>query len=127
MAYPDFEKQNGLVPVIAQDSSTGDVLMLAYMNRQAYERTITTGFAHYYSRERRRLWKKGEESGNVQQVIEMRIDCDADALLLKVTQTGAACHEGYRSCFFRRLTDGEFAVADQRIADPKQLYGDKTK
>lgn len=127
MAYPDFEKQNGLVPVIAQDSSTGDVLMLAYMNRQAYERTITTGFAHYYSRERRRLWKKGEESGNVQQVIEMRMDCDADALLLKVTQTGAACHEGYRSCFFRKLTDGEFAVADQRIADPKQLYGDKTK
>ena len=95
---------NGLIPAVAQDAETGQVLMLAYMNREALARTQETGFAHYYSRSRQRLWKKGEESGHVQRVREIRYDCDGDALLLAVEQTDAACHTGNRSCFFRPVT-----------------------
>ena len=95
---------NGLIPAIAQDAESGEVLMLAYMNREALARTRETGFAHYYSRSRQRLWKKGEESGHVQRVREIRYDCDGDALLLAVEQTDAACHTGNRSCFYRRVT-----------------------
>jgi len=94
---------NGLIPAVAQDAETGQVLMLAYMDREALARTQETGFAHYYSRSRQRLWKKGEESGHVQRVREIRYDCDGDALLLTVEQTGAACHTGNRSCFYRRV------------------------
>lgn len=94
---------NGLVPVVAQDATSGEVLMVAFATREALLATIETGFAHYYSRSRGRLWKKGETSGNVQRVIEVRADCDLDAILYRVEQTGFACHEGYRSCFFRRL------------------------
>src|SRR4051812_120663 len=103
----DFDKAGGLVPAIAQDADTGLVLMLAWMNREAFEETVRTRRACYYSRSRARLWRKGEESGNVQEVREVLVDCDADTVLLKVKQVGgAACHEGYASCFFRTL-DGE--------------------
>ena len=104
---PDFAKGDGLLPAIAQDAATGEVLMLAYMNHESYDETLTTGRAVYFSRSRNKLWRKGEESGNVQQVREIFVDCDADTILLKVHQIGgAACHEGYASCFFRQVTPG---------------------
>jgi len=122
----DFEKAGGLVPAIAQDADTGEVLMLAWMNREAFEETLRTGRAVYYSRSRGRLWRKGEESGHVQEVREVYVDCDADTVLLKVKQLGgAACHEGYRSCFFRRVAGGELAVVGERVFDPAQVYGGK--
>jgi phosphoribosyl-AMP cyclohydrolase len=119
----DFDKAGGLVPAIAQDAGTGQVLMLAWMNREAYEETVRTGQACYYSRSRGKLWRKGEESGNVQLVREVYIDCDADTILLKVEQRGgAACHEGYASCFFRRVAGDRIEVVGERIFDPKQVY-----
>ncbi len=125
---PDFEKGNGLVPVIVQDSKTKDVLMLAYMNREAWDVTIATKKAHYFSRSRGRLWQKGEESGNVQIVKEIRLDCDRDTVLLFVEQKGgAACHKGYRSCFFRRVgINGhilEEEVCEPKIFEPEEVYG----
>src|SRR5215510_10177072 len=102
----DFDKAGGLLPAIAQDEATGQVLMLAWMNREAYEETLRSGKAVYFSRSRNKLWRKGEESGNQQEVREVFLDCDADTILLKVHQVGgAACHEGYASCFFRQVTD----------------------
>ncbi|MFM8189628.1 MAG: phosphoribosyl-AMP cyclohydrolase, partial [Pirellula sp.] len=102
---PDFSKgSQGLLPAIAQDAKTRTVLMMAWMNQQAYEETLKTGLATYFSRSRNKLWRKGEESGHRQHVLEIRIDCDADCILLIVDQTGAACHEGYASCFFRKNT-----------------------
>lgn len=119
----DFEKQGGLVPAIAQDYRTGEVLMLAYMNQAAFSETIRTGNACYYSRSRHKLWRKGEESGHVQRVHEIRIDCDADTVLLKVEQVGgAACHEGYHSCFFRKLDGGDVTIDKERVFDPKEVY-----
>ena len=101
---PDFEKMNGLVPAVVQDWQTREVLMVAFMNQEAWERTLATGYAHYYSRSRRALWKKGETSGHFQEVQEVRIDCDEDAVLLKVNQVeGTACHTGNRSCFYRTV------------------------
>ncbi len=119
----DFEKSAGLVPAIAQDAETGEVLMLAWMNRDAFEETIRTERAVYFSRSRNRLWRKGEESGNVQEVKEIFVDCDNDTILLKVQQIGeAACHEGYKSCFFRRLDGDELTTIGERVFDPKQVY-----
>ena len=119
----DFEKTGGLVPAIAQDHVTGDVLMMAYMNREAFEETVRTKRAVYFSRSRNKLWRKGEESGNVQEVKEIFVDCDNDTILLKVHQIGAAaCHEGYKSCFFRRLDGSELTVIGERVFDPKQVY-----
>lgn len=119
----DFEKAGGLVPAVAQDADTGQVLMLAWMNREAFEETVRTGRAVYYSRSRGRLWRKGEESGHVQQVKGVFVDCDADTVLLKVTQVGgAACHEGYASCFFRELRGGELHVVAEKVFDPKAVY-----
>ena len=119
----DFDKAGGLVPAIAQDADTGQVLMLAWMNREAYEETLRTGRACYYSRSRGRLWRKGEESGHVQEVREVLLDCDADTILLRVRQIGgAACHEGYASCFFRRVEGDQLRVIGQRVFDPKQVY-----
>src|SRR5665213_4388206 len=107
----NFKKLGGIVPVIAQDHETRDVLMLAYMNREAFDETLRTRRVCYFSRSRNRLWRKGEESGNVQELKAMYFDCDADTLLVSVNQIGgAACHEGYRSCFFRRI-DGDDAVS----------------
>jgi phosphoribosyl-AMP cyclohydrolase len=121
---PDFQKSD-LLPVIAQDEQTGDVLMLAYMNEEAYAETLKTGRVCYYSRSRDRLWRKGEESGNVQEVQSIFFDCDADTLLIKVNQIGgAACHEGYRSCFFRQVVPDadEATIVAERVFDPKQVY-----
>ncbi len=119
----DFEKQKGLVPAIAQDWETGEILMLAYMNEAAFEETLRTGKACYYSRSRNKLWRKGEESGNVQVVKEIRTDCDNDTVVLKVEQIGgAACHMGYRSCFFRKI-EGDTIVEDGiKVFDPKEVY-----
>ncbi len=119
----DFDKSGGLVPAIAQDADTGEVLMMAWMNREAYEETLRTGRAVYFSRSRQKLWRKGEESGNVQEVREVFVDCDADTILLKVHQIGgAACHEGYPSCFFRRVEPDGWHVVGERVFDPKQVY-----
>jgi phosphoribosyl-AMP cyclohydrolase len=119
----DFEKWGGLAPAIAQDADTGEVLMLAWMNHEAFEETLRTGRACYYSRSRNRLWRKGEESGHVQEVREILVDCDSDTILLKVNQVGgAACHEGYKSCFFRRVEDGQLRVVAERVFDPKMVY-----
>jgi phosphoribosyl-AMP cyclohydrolase len=119
----DFDKAGGLVPAVAQDADTGEVLMLAWMNREAFEETVRTGRAVYFSRSRSKLWRKGEESGNVQEVKGVFIDCDADTVLLKVKQIGgAACHEGYKSCFFRRLEGDELKVIAERVFDPKAVY-----
>jgi phosphoribosyl-AMP cyclohydrolase len=121
---PDFARAE-LVPVIAQDHNTNDVLMLAYMNQEAYEETLRTGRVCYYSRSRSKLWRKGEESGNFQELREIYFDCDADTLLVKVNQIGgAACHEGYRSCFFRRIDpqSSDVTVVGERVFDPAQVY-----
>src|SRR5438552_229486 len=119
----DFEKAGGLIPAIAQDADTGQVLMMAWMNREAFEETQRTGRACYFSRSRGRLWRKGEESGHVQEVREIHIDCDADTILMKVKQVGgAACHEGYATCFFRRVEGERLQVVGERVFDPKQVY-----
>jgi len=124
MLKPDFAKCGGLLPAIAQDNKDGTVLMLAYMNEEAYNETLATGRAVYFSRSRNKLWRKGEESGNVQKVTDIFLDCDADTILLKVEQIGgAACHEGYKSCFFREITpEGEKTIGE-RVFDPKGVYG----
>lgn len=120
---PDFSKGDGLVPAIAQDAKTGDVLMMAYMNAESFAETMRTGRAVYFSRSRNKLWRKGEESGNVQEVTEVLLDCDRDTLLLKVKQIGdAACHVGYRSCFYRRVTPEGLQIVGDRVFDPKQVY-----
>ncbi len=124
MSGPDFTKTE-LIPVIAQDSESSEVLMLAYMNQEAYQETLTTRRVCYYSRSRQKLWRKGEESGNVQQLTEVFYDCDADTLLVKVKQIGgAACHKGYRSCFFRRIdpASGQVEVVGERVFDPAEVY-----
>ena len=114
---------DGLVPVIAQDASSGQVLMLAWMNREALRATLDSGNAVYWSRSRGRLWKKGEESGHMQKVREMRLDCDEDALLLRVEQVGGiACHTGRQRCFFRRYENGNWVETDPVIKDPKDIY-----
>lgn len=121
---PDFEKAP-LIPVIAQDAESGDVLMLAYMNREAWKETLSTGKVCYYSRSRDKLWRKGEESGNVQNVKGIFFDCDRDTLLIKVEQVGgAACHKGYKSCFFRQIDPAtkEVAVISEPVFDPKAVY-----
>jgi len=128
MIKPDFIKTRGLVPAIAQDYATGEVLMLAYMNEDAWNETLGSGMATYYSRSRKKLWKKGETSGNLQVVREIRIDCDEDTVLLKVDQIGdAACHLGYKSCFFRRVnSDGTADIVEKRVFDPERVYGKST-
>jgi phosphoribosyl-AMP cyclohydrolase len=120
----NFDKAGRLIPAVAQDAETGEVLMLAWMNAEAFEETVRTGRAVYFSRSRNKLWRKGEESGNVQVVSGIFVDCDADTVLLKVKQIGgAACHEGYKSCFFRELAGTELKVIAERVFDPKQVYG----
>lgn len=123
MLRPDFEKQGGLVPAIVQDEKSGEVLMLAYMNEQAWNKTLETGDAHFFSRSRDTLWRKGGTSGHVQKVKSVRLDCDADTVLIGVEQIGgAACHEGFRSCFFREIKDGEIVECSPKIFDPKEVY-----
>ncbi|KQC10287.1 MAG: phosphoribosyl-AMP cyclohydrolase [Methanolinea sp. SDB] len=113
---------NDLIPVVVQDIRTREVLMVAYANRNAVELTRSTGYAHYYSRSRKKMWKKGEESGHFQKVERILVDCDEDCLIYEVEQMGAACHMGYRSCFFRTI-DGE--VISEQIFDPLQVYAKK--
>jgi len=128
----DFAKTGGVIPAIAVDYQSGRVLMVAYMNREAFEETVATGRACYFSRSRNKLWRKGEESGNFQVVREIRLDCDEDTILLRVDQRGdgAACAEGYESCFFRVLENGKWKLADERKVDPARYgpnYGHQKK
>ncbi len=115
----ELHYQNGLIPVVVQDKETREVLMVAWADEEAVSLTQKTGYAHYYSRSRKKIWKKGEESGHLQHVLEIRTDCDADTLLYLVSQSGAACHLGYRSCFFRTL-DGHLLF--DRMVDPETIY-----
>jgi phosphoribosyl-AMP cyclohydrolase len=118
-----FDKGNGLLPVIAQDHETGEVLMLAYMNRQAWEKTLETGRVHYWSRSRDKLWLKGETSGHVQLLKAAYTDCDLDTILVKVEQLGgAACHKGYRSCFYRKVQGDSLVTIGEPVFDPKEIY-----
>lgn len=123
---PNFVAGGGLLPAVAQDAETGEVLMVAWMNEESFQETLTTGRAVYYSRSRGRLWRKGEESGHVQQVEAVLVDCDADTILLKVRQQGAACHEGYRSCFFRQVSPQGVEVVAERLIDPSEVYMQKS-
>ena len=119
----DFTKTGGLVPAIVQDNETGEVLMLAYMNQEAFDATLSTGKATYFSRSRQTLWVKGESSGNVQLVKEIRLDCDDDTLLIKVEQLGgAACHTGHRSCFYKKVENGTIRIVGEPVFDPKEVY-----
>ena len=119
----NFEKTDGLIPAIVQDFKTGDVLMLAYMNQDAWNATLSTGNATYYSRSRQKLWVKGETSGRLQRVKEIRIDCDDDTVLLKIEQIGeAACHTGHRSCFHKKIENGSITVEGKPLFDPKEVY-----
>jgi phosphoribosyl-AMP cyclohydrolase len=115
--------EHGLIAAVAQDVNTGRVLTVAWMNREALERSVERGEATYWSRTRKRLWRKGEESGHVQRIVELRLDCDADALLLRVEQVGGiACHTGRESCFFRKLEDGRWVTTDPVLKDPALIY-----
>lgn len=126
MIQLDFSKLDGLIPAIAQDWQTGEVLMVAFMNSESWELTLKTGIMHYWSRSRSKLWKKGESSGNIQEVKELRIDCDEDCVLAKVRQIGdAACHTGHRSCFYRVIEGGAIRVDGVRVFDPAEKYGEK--
>jgi phosphoribosyl-AMP cyclohydrolase len=123
MLTPNFTKGDGLVPAIVQDAETKEVLMMAYMNRKSWEATLKTGKATYWSRSRQKLWLKGESSGNVQIVKAIFIDCDEDTILLQVKQIGnAACHTGYRSCFYRKLAGDDFMIVGEKIFDPEDVY-----
>lgn len=122
---PKFDK-NGLIPVIAQDVGTGDILMVAYMNRQSLDLTIETGYATYFSRSRQALWKKGQESGHLQKVVQILVDCDQDCLVLKVAVDAGQCHTGRQSCFYRALRKDNMKKLDfiaKKVFDPKDAYG----
>lgn len=125
-SLPDFD-QHELIPAIVQDAQNGQVLMVAYMNREAFAKTLTTRLAHFYSRSRQKLWRKGEESGHIQEIRSIAVDCDGDAILVKVIQRGGgACHEGYRTCFFRTSEDGTtWRVTEPKYFDPGQVYGSR--
>ncbi len=121
----NFDKMGGLAPAIVQDNDTGEVLMLAFMNAEAWRHTLETGLATYYSRSRDTLWVKGKTSGNVQKVKEIRVDCDDDTVLLKVEQVGgAACHTGHRSCFYKKIENGSVRIIGEPVFDPKEVYKD---
>ncbi len=128
MSFIDGLKFNddGLIPAIIQEEGTGRVLMMAWMNADSIRDTIETGKTHFWSRSRQKYWMKGESSGNTQQVKDVAYDCDGDTLLIQVEQIGAACHEGYKSCFFRSVKDDEGEVTEERLMDPEELYGKKS-
>lgn len=124
---PNFEKAQGLITAVTVDADSGEVLMVAYMNEEAFRLTLETGRVHYYSRTRSKLWKKGESSGNMQELVEMRVDCDLDAVVVRARQKGPACHEGFRSCFFRTVAaDGTLVENAVREMTPEQMYGGKS-
>ena len=119
----DFAKSDGLIPAIAQDWKTGEVLMLAYINKLSWEETLKSGNATYWSRSRNKLWKKGEESGNVQKIKEILVDCDDDTVIFKVEQIGgAACHTGYRTCFYRKIDGAELKTVGEKVFNPEEKY-----
>ena len=119
----DFAKCGGLIPAIAQDHKTNEILMMAYINAESWQETIKSGYATYYSRSRQQLWKKGESSGHLQVVKEILVDCDLDTVIFKIEQIGgAACHEGYHSCFFRKYEDGKLVIQGEPVFDPKKVY-----
>ncbi|MFA6102906.1 MAG: phosphoribosyl-AMP cyclohydrolase [Victivallaceae bacterium] len=123
MVKLDFAKGGGLVPAIAQDWKTGEILMLAYINEEAWNETLKTGNATYWTRSRKKLWRKGESSGNVQKVKEIYVDCDEDTVIFKVEQIGgAACHEGFRTCFFRKVEGSVLKVIGERVFNPDEVY-----
>jgi phosphoribosyl-AMP cyclohydrolase len=123
MLKPDFAKCGGLVPCIAQEAETGDVLMMAFMNEEAWNETIKTREVHYFSRSRGTLWHKGGTSGHVQKVVSIRLDCDLDTILILVEQIGgAACHKGYKSCFYREITGEGSRIVSPLVFDPKEVY-----
>ena len=123
MVRLDFSKGDGLLPAIAQDYKTGEVLMLAYINELSWNETLKSGNATYWSRSRNKIWKKGEESGNVQKIKDIYVDCDDDTVVFKVEQVGeAACHTGYRSCFYRKLENGELKIVGHKVFDPEKVY-----
>lgn len=118
-----FDKGNGLLPAIVQEYDTNEVLMVAYINEEAWRKTMETGKAHYWSRSRNKIWLKGESSSHYQMIKEVLVDCDEDTVIYKVEQLGgAACHKGYRSCFFRRVEEGKFKVKDEPVFDPREVY-----
>lgn len=120
---PDFAKGSGLLPAIVQEYDTKEVLMLAYVDQKAWDRTLETGEAHYFSRSRKAIWHKGGTSGHVQKIREIRVDCDLDTILYKVEQIGgAACHKGYKSCFFTRVRGQEFEICEDMVFDPEEVY-----
>ncbi len=123
----DFNKsENGLLPAIVQDYASGDILMLAYINKESWELTLKTQKAHYWSRSRNTIWLKGESSGHIQQIHEIYVDCDQDTVVFKVKQLGdAACHKGYKSCFYRRVEGAELKTIGERVFDPEHVYGPK--
>ena len=128
MIHLDFDKTGGLIPAIAQDALSGEVLMLAWINREAWEATLRTGTAHYWSRSRNALWKIWECPGHTQEIVDILVDCDSDTVLYKVRQNGgAACHEGYSSCFFRHVKDDVLEVSGTKIKDPAEIYGHSGK
>ena len=119
---------NGLIPAIVQDHANGRVLMMAWMNATSLERSIESGYTHFWSRSRKKYWKKGESSGHLQAIRRIELDCDGDTLLIQVEQKGAACHQGYRSCFFRALTlEGRVVATEERLRDPEEIYGSSGK
>ena len=126
-SLPCFDAGGGLLPAIAQDADSGEVLMLAYMNAESFAETVRTGQAVYFSRSRGRLWRKGEESGHTQEIKQILIDCDGDTILLKVKQRGVACHEGYKSCFFRELSPTGPRIVAERLVDPADVYESTTE
>jgi len=128
MSFIDGLKFNeqGLIPAIVQEEGTGRVLMMAWMNADSIQSTIETGKTHFWSRSRQKFWMKGESSGNTQQVKDVAYDCDGDTLLIQVEQIGAACHEGYKSCFFTSVKEGESEITEERLIDPEEMYGKKS-
>jgi len=121
----DFNKTEGLIPVIAQDYKTNEVLMMAFMNEESWHLTRKTGIVHYFSRSRNKLWKKGETSGNIQEVKEIRVDCDNDCIVIKINQIGdSACHTGYRSCFYRVVDGDNLKIDGLKVFNPKEKYGE---
>jgi phosphoribosyl-AMP cyclohydrolase len=125
--YDKLKFNNGLIPAIIQEEKTGRVLMMAWMNQESLKKTLETGKTHFWSRSRQKLWMKGESSGHTQAVKDVSFDCDGDTLLIKVEQIGAACHEGYQSCFFRSVNgkDGEVKITEPQLISPEQIYGKK--
>lgn len=124
----DYSKLDGLLPAVIQDAASGQVLMVGFMNAEAFRKTVETGFATFYSRSRNKLWMKGESSGHRLAVHEIRTDCDSDTVLIRVHAQGpGVCHEGYQSCFFRRLEDGEWNTVESRSYDPANVYNPGTK